>query len=254
MTRHPVIFTGAGPGAPDLITVRGKNALEQADLVVYAGSLVPRALLTWAPQAEAVNSAPLHLDEIIEWMAAAVEKGKKVVRLHTGDPSLYGAIFEQMAELDKRGMAYEVIPGVTAAVAAAAALGLEYTLPEITQTLILTRVSGRTKVPETEKLASLAAHGASMAIYLSIAQIKEVQAVIETHYGRDFSCAVAVKVSQPEERIYRVPASRLARTVKENGVRSQALIVVSPSLNTAPGGIPCKSKLYDPEFAHECRS
>jgi len=151
--KHPVLFIGAGPGDPELITVKGQNALRQADLVIYAGSLVPEELLTWTKKGtKAVNSAAMHLEEIVDTITAAVADGKRVVRLHTGDPSLYGAIFEQMAELKRRSIPYKVIPGVTAAFAAAAALGLEFTLPEISQTLILTRMAGRTPVPEKENL------------------------------------------------------------------------------------------------------
>ncbi|MBW2569828.1 MAG: cobalt-precorrin-4/precorrin-4 C(11)-methyltransferase, partial [Deltaproteobacteria bacterium] len=158
--RHLVIFAGAGPGDPELITVKGQLALADADLVIYAGSLVPEAVLKW--------TKPKHLEEIIDEIEKAYKKGKHVVRLHTGDPSLYGAIFEQMANLDKKSIPYKVIPGVTAAFAAAAAMGIEYTLPEVSQTLILTRMAGRTPVPENEALESLAGHKASMAIYLSI--------------------------------------------------------------------------------------
>ncbi|MBL0715061.1 MAG: cobalt-precorrin-4/precorrin-4 C(11)-methyltransferase, partial [Desulfosarcina sp.] len=142
---HPVIFVGAGPGDPELITVKGQRALQTADLIVYAGSLVPEAVMKWAPKDTLrVNSAGMHLDEIIDQMTEAYHSHQRVVRLHTGDPSLYGAIFEQMAELDKKDVAYRVVPGVTAAFAAAAAMGIEYTLPEVSQTLILTRMAGRT--------------------------------------------------------------------------------------------------------------
>ncbi len=254
MDNNPVVFVGAGPGDPELITVKGQKALQQADIVVYAGSLVPEALLVWAEKAEPVNSASLHLDEIIAVMANAVNNGKKVVRLHTGDPSLYGAIYEQMAELDKQGISYMVIPGVTAAFAAAAAMKLEYTLPEITQTLILTRMSGRTKVPESENLKKLASHRASMAIYLSIGLVQDVQDILAANYGDDFLCAVAVKVSHPEERIILVRVRELADTVMREGIRSQALIVVSPSLNISKDAVRYKSKLYDKDFKHEYRT
>ena len=150
---NPVLFIGAGPGDPDLITVKGMNALKQADLIIYTGSLVPKKLLTWArPEAEALNSASMHLDEIIEKIRVSYFKGKKVVRLHTGDPSLYGAILEQFKELEKLSIKFETIPGVTAAFAAAASMNMEYTLPQITQTLILTRISGRTPVPDLADL------------------------------------------------------------------------------------------------------
>lgn len=254
MDKHPVIFVGAGPGDPELITVKGQKALRDADIVVYAGSLVPETLLVWAEKAEAVNSAPLHLDEIVGIMAEAVNNGKKAVRLHTGDPSLYGAICEQMAELDRRGIPYTVIPGVTVAFAAAAAMKLEYTLPEITQTLILTRMSGRTKVPESENLRKLASHRASLAIYLSIGLAREVQDILAENYGEDFPCAIAVKVAHPEERILIVPVRELADTVRREGIKSQALIIVSPSLNTLKSAVKHKSKLYDKNFKHEYRT
>jgi len=250
---NPVLFTGAGPGDPDLITVKGMKALSEADLVIYAGSLVPEAVLKWTKTAECINSASLHLDEITHMMIAAYSKGKNVVRLHTGDPSLYGAIFEQMAELDKVDIPYKVIPGVTAAFAAAAGLGIEYTLPEITQTLILTRMAGRTPVPESETLERLASHGASMAIYLSIALVSNVQKILVKAYGEEFICAIAYKVSHPEERFICVPLKKLAQTVKKEKIRSQALIVVSKSLNTDKGSMVYKSKLYDKSFTHEYR-
>lgn len=250
---NPVLFTGAGPGDPDLITVKGMKALNEADLVIYAGSLVPEAVLKWAQKATCIDSAPLHLDEITGMMKAAYNKGKKVVRLHTGDPSLYGAIFEQMAELAKEEIPYRVIPGVTAAFAAAAGLGIEYTLPEITQTLILTRMAGRTPVPESETLERLASHGASMAIYLSITLVSKVQEILVNFYGEEFVCAIAYKVSHPEERFICVPLKELAQTVKREKIRSQALIVVSKSLNTDKAGMIYKSKLYDKSFSHEYR-
>ncbi len=251
---NPVLFTGAGPGDPDLITVKGMRALEAADLVIYAGSLVPEAVLIWAKKAKCVNSAPLHLDEITGLMKEAHMAGKKVVRLHTGDPSLYGAIFEQMAELDRKKIPYKVIPGVTAAFAAAAGLGIEYTLPEITQTLILTRMAGRTPVPESETLEKLASHGASMAIYLSITLVDKVQKILTDAYGKEFVCAIAYKVSHPEERFICVPLTDLAKTVKQENIRSQALIVVSKSLNTDKADLVYKSKLYDKSFSHEYRT
>ncbi len=149
----PVLFVGAGPGDPELITIKGRNALARADLVIYAGSLVPEAVLAWAPSsARLLNSAGLTLEEVISAIESAWLEGQHVVRLHTGDPSLYGAIFEQMAELNRQSIPYRVIPGVTAAFAAAAAMGIEYTLPEISQTLIITRMEGRTPVPAKEEL------------------------------------------------------------------------------------------------------
>ncbi len=252
---NPVMFVGAGPGDPDLITVKGKKALQQADLIIYAGSLVPRELLTWNPKARAVDSASLNLEEIVEMIQHAHGEDKRVVRLHTGDPSLYGAIFEQMRELDKLEIPYTVVPGVTAAFAAAAAMGMEYTLPEVTQTLIFTRISGRTPVPDQEALASLAAHRCSMAIYLSIAHVKQVEAILSEHYGPESICAVAYKVSHPEERIVFTKVNALSATVQAENLNRQALILVGRAVEAAhdkPEII--KSKLYDAGFAHGFRS
>jgi precorrin-4/cobalt-precorrin-4 C11-methyltransferase len=177
--KNQVIFVGAGPGDPELITVKGQKALEQADLIIYAGSLVPEAVMKWSGETtEKINSASMHLTEIIDLIAGYVDRGKRVVRLHTGDPALYGAITEQMVALEKKSIPFSVIPGVTAAFAASAAMCMEYTLPEITQTLILTRMEGRTPVPEAEALEKLASHQASMAVYLSITLVDKVEAVL----------------------------------------------------------------------------
>jgi precorrin-4/cobalt-precorrin-4 C11-methyltransferase len=251
---HPVLFVGAGPGDPELITVKGRNALEAADLVVYAGSLVPEELLSWTrPGTPAVNSASMPLEEIVAAMAQAQRSGKRVVRLHTGDPSLYGAIFEQMAELQKLGIPYRVIPGVTAAFAAAAALGIEYTLPEVAQTLILTRVAGRTPVPASEELAGLAAHRASMAIYLSMGQIERVAATLAAEYGETAPCAVVYQASQPGEKVIRTHLNELVARVKAEGITRQALIIVGRVLEIAPQEIGAKSKLYSRDFEHGFR-
>lgn len=251
---NPVLFVGAGPGDPDLITVKGQKALADADLIIYAGSLVPEAVLKWAgSQAEVLSSASMHLDEIIRTIAAAYRQGKRVVRLHTGDPSLYGAIFEQMAEFKKRSIAYRVIPGVTAAFAAAAAMGIEYTLPEICQTLILTRMSGRTPVPEAEELALLAAHRASMAIYLSIGLVDQVADILKDAYGPDAACAVVFRASQPEEKIVYTRTAALAEKVKAENITHQALIIVGRVLDVSLETLAYKSKLYDVNFAHGYR-
>jgi precorrin-4/cobalt-precorrin-4 C11-methyltransferase len=254
MKTNYVKFVGAGPGDPELITVKGMKSLEEADLIIYAGSLVPEAVMKWAkPGTEKVNSASLHLDEIVEKIALVYGQGKNVVRLHTGDPALYGAIMEQMVELDKKEILYRVIPGVTAAFAAAAAMGIEYTLPEVTQTLILTRMAGRTPVPESENLESLAMHQASMAIYLSITLIDKVEEILVRCYGKDSICAVAFRVSQPEEQIYYCPVQDLVALVKEQGITHQALIIVGKTLDAVKNGIKYKSKLYDRSFTHEYR-
>ncbi len=255
INENPVIFVGAGPGDPDLITVKGQNALQSADLIIYAGSLVPEALLTWKKdEAKAVNSASMNLDEIIEMIQSAHQQNQKVVRLHTGDPSLYGAIFEQMRALDKYDITYKVIPGVTAAFAAAAAMGMEYTLPEVTQSLILTRISGRTPVPDQEDLALLASHRCSMAIYLSIAHVERVAEILGTHYGKDAICAVAYKVSHPEERIVFCKINELPETVKTEKLNRQALIIVGKAVESANlKSDVIKSKLYDAGFSHGFR-
>jgi precorrin-4/cobalt-precorrin-4 C11-methyltransferase len=247
--KHAIVFCGAGPGTPDLITVRGQQALARADLVLYAGSLVPRAVLAWArPDARCINSAQMDLEGIVEVMAEAYDQGRQVVRLHSGDPSLYGAVHEQMVQLRARGIAFTVIPGVTAAFAAAAAMGMEYTLPETTQTLIVTRLAGRTPVPETETLAALAAHKASMAVYLSMAQIDKVAAVLAEAYGATATCAVAYKVSHPEEKIFTVPIADLAESVKKAGIDRHALVLVGPAVDVNADAETLRSKLYDGAF------
>ena len=252
---NPVLFVGAGPGDPELITVKGQKALMEADLVIYAGSLVPEALLQWTrSDIRTVSSASMHLEEILAEIQSAHADGKRVVRLHTGDPSLYGAVFEQMAELTERKIPYKIIPGVTAAFAAAAALGIEYTLPEISQTLILTRMAGRTPVPEKENLASLAKHQTSMAIYLSMSVIDEVAEILCDAYGENSTCAVVYRASQPEEKIILTPLKKLAARVVTEKITKHALIIVGKVLAINPGEIRYKSKLYDKKFKHECRS
>lgn len=251
---HPVLFVGAGPGDPELITVKGQKALRAADLVIYAGSLVPEALLQWAkPEATTLSSASMHLEQIITTVSRAVQAGKRVVRLHTGDPSLYGAIFEQMAELQKRSIPYRVIPGVTAAFAAAAAVGIEYTLPQVSQTLILTRTGGKTPVPETEALASLAKHKATMAIYLSISLVDKVAVALKDAYGENATCVIACCVSQPEEKIIFTTLKQLVQTVKQEKITRQALILVGRVLDIRPKSLKHHSMLYNKNFSHGYR-
>jgi precorrin-4/cobalt-precorrin-4 C11-methyltransferase len=252
---HPVMFVGAGPGDPELITVKGQKALMRADLIIYAGSLVPEAVLKWAGSgAEKINSAGMHLDEIIANIRTAVLRGQRVVRLHTGDPSLYGAIFEQMAALQENSIPFTVVPGVTAAFAAAAAMGIEYTLPEICQTLILTRIAGRTPVPDSEKLASLASHRASMAIYLSVGMVEQVCLELQSAYGAQAACAVAYRVSQPAEKIFFTTLDRLVETVKKENITRQALIIVGRVLDVGIDEMRYTSKLYDKHFSHGYRT
>ncbi len=254
-TTHPVIFAGAGPGDPELITVKAKNALERADLVIYAGSLVPEAVLQWTgSRCRRIDSAGMHLDAIMAAMVTAHGRGERIVRLHTGDPSLYGAIFEQMLRLDRAGIPYRVIPGVSAAFAAAAAMAVEYTIPEQSQTLILTRAGGRTPVPEAESLASLAAHRTAMAIYLSVGQIETVARVLEAAYGAEAPAAVAYRVSHPDEIIRITRVGRLVETVRAAGIDRQALIVVGKGLGMKGAGDGPASRLYDRTFSHGFRT
>jgi precorrin-4/cobalt-precorrin-4 C11-methyltransferase len=254
-TENKVIFAGAGPGDPELMTIKSMKAIESADLVIYAGSLVPEAVLCWkGSHTETISSAGMNLDEIIGKIKAYHTLGKRVVRLHTGDPSLYGAIFEQIRELQKLSIPYAVLPGVTAAFAAASRMGMEYTLPEVTQTLILTRVAGRTPVPESEDLEKLAAHKSSMAIYLSIGHAKLVQKILETHYGKDSLCAIAYKVSHPEEQIFYTQTQNLVKTCEENNITRHALIIVGKAVEASNGDQALiQSKLYDAGFSHGYR-
>ncbi len=254
--RWPVLFVGAGPGDPELITVAGRNALAQADLVVYAGSLVSTEMLSWCPPgARAVDSAGLHLKQIVEHMVSGQRAGLKVVRLHTGDPSLYGALREQLLRLDQEGVPWRIIPGVSAAFAAAAALGLEYTLPELTQTLILTRAAGRTPVPAKEDLAALASHGASLAIYLSAGQGEAVSAALSQTFGPDAPVAIAQRVSWPDQAFHWTTAAQLPQALERAGVKRQALILAGPAVAAlALGQDSAASKLYAAGFSHGFRA
>lgn len=253
MFKYPVIFVGAGPGDPELITVKGRKALERADVVLYAGSLVAPAMLEYAgADTKKVDTAPLNLDEIVSRMVAAHRAGQRVVRLHSGDPALFGAIQEQFAELDKAGVPYQVIPGVTAAFAAAAALARELTLPEVTQTVILTRAPGRTPVPEGEALEKLAEHGATMAIYLSVHLVEEVAGVLARTYGLRAPVVVAYRVSWPDQQLIRGTLATIAQQVRQAGIKRQALILVGPAL-AAREGEGRRSRLYDADFSHGFR-
>ncbi|PLX78227.1 MAG: precorrin-4 C(11)-methyltransferase [Desulfuromonas sp.] len=257
MTERQVVFVGAGPGDPDLITVKGKMALERADVVVYAGSLVNRELLAdLKPDAQSHDSASLTLDEAVTIMVAAVDQGKKIVRLHTGDPSLYGAIQEQIEALAERDIKTIVIPGVTAAFAAAASLGQELTLPGVSQTVILTRVEGRTPVPEKEQLSKIAALGATTCLYLSVGMMEKV--VSELLAGGVFTpmtpVAVVSRASWADELIVEGTLADIAARVEAAGLTRQALIIVGEALAARVQGVGEKSKLYDAGFAHGFRN
>lgn len=246
-----VHFVGAGPGAPDLITVRGYNLLRQADVVVYAGSLVnPELLRGCKLECQCYNSAKMTLEEVVSVLESASKNGCEVVRLHTGDPALYGAIREQMEALDALGVPWDVTPGVSSFSAAAAVMGAEYTLPGVSQTVILTRYAGRTPVPEGEALSSLASHGASMVLFLSTGLAEQVQAdLLAGGYDPDTPAAVVYKASWPEERILRCTVGTLAGTVAASGLKQTALITVGDFLS----GTVERSKLYDPGFSHGWR-
>lgn len=246
-----VFIVGAGPGDPELITVKGQKLLQQADVVIYAGSLVNPALLQIVKQGASIyNSASMTLPEVIETIEQAVAEGKQVVRLHTGDPSIYGAIQEQMDELSKRKIPYTVVPGVSSFLATAAALKQEYTLPGISQTVIITRNEGRTPVPEKERLASLAAHGATMCIFLSVHMMEEVVSqLLEGGYPEDTPIAIVQKASWPEEKIFRSTLKHVSREIKEAEINRTAMIVVGRCLDTAYD----LSRLYAPEFSHMYR-
>lgn len=255
-SNNPVVFVGAGPGDPDLITVAGRDALEKADLVVYAGSLVSEEMLNWCqPHCRSVSSAKLGLEEIIRTMAQAHGQGQKVVRLQTGDISLYGALPEQLAALARLKIPWRIIPGVTAAFGAAAALGLSYTLPESCQSLIFTRISGRTPMPEGEHLASMAAHGCSLAIYLSAALSDEAARILSEAYGPDNPIAVVQRATWPDERIIWTTAGSLVADLAKAAVKRQALILAGPAVAALQSGYSGnrKSKLYDQAFSHGWR-
>lgn len=244
-------FVGAGPGAVDLITVRGKDLLEKADIIIYAGSLVNPGLLEYArPECECYNSAELTLEQVMAIMVPAAKAGKNVIRLHTGDPSLFGAIREQMDLLDAHELTYEVVPGVSSFCAAAAALKAEYTLPDVSQSVIITRVGGRTPVPPQEDIALLAAHRATMVVFLSTGLLGRLeQGLAEGGYPADTPAAIIYKASWPDQKIYRCTAGTLAKTAAENNLQKTALILVGRFL----GDQYERSKLYDPAFTHEFR-
>ena len=253
---EPVRFIGAGPGDPELITVKGMRYLQEADRVVYAGSLVPETLLQYCRKnVKAYDSASLTLAQTHALLKEGYEAGERVVRLHTGDPSLYGAINEQLVLLDRDKIAHEVVPGVSAAFAAAAALKQELTIPEVSQTVILTRLGGRTPVPEKEKLAALASHRATMAIYLSVQRIEEVVAELTEHYQADTPAIVAYRVGWPDQELIRGTLQNIAGKVRGAEIERQAIILVGDVFrkNDPAGKKVKRSKLYDEAFSHQFR-
>jgi len=247
---HSVVFLGAGPGDPELITLKGRRLLDEADVIVYAGSLVNVALLDGV-KAACHDSASLDLEGIMALLAEGYKQGKKVVRLHTGDPAIYGAIREQMQWLDARQIPYEVIPGVSSAFASAAALQVELTVPEVTQTVIFPRQAGRTPVPERESLQKLAAIQASMCIFLSVSLIETVvNDLIAGGYAPETPIAVVEKASWPDQQIVRGRLNTIATLIQESAIRKTAMIVVGPALGEDST---IASKLYDAAFSHEYR-
>ena len=246
-----VHFVGAGPGAPDLITLRGAELLRRADCIIYAGSLVNPALLTMAKAGcEIHNSAAMTLEEVLEVICRMEETGKETVRLHTGDASLFGAIREQMDALDEKGIAYDDTPGVSSFCGAAAALHAEYTLPGVSQSLIITRIAGRTPVPEKEQLASMAQHGTSMVLFLSSGLLREVQdELLRGGYQADTPAAIVYKATWPDEKVIRCTVGTLAQRGEEEDIRKTALLLIGDFLGSGYE----RSRLYDPTFTTEFR-
>ncbi len=246
-----VYFIGAGPGDPELITVKGQKCIQKAHLVLYAGSLVPKEVVACANKnAKVVDSSGMTLDETHAMILETIRSGDMAARVHTGDPSLYGAIKEQMVLLDRDGVSYEVIPGVTVAFAAAAAAKISFTLPEKAQTLILTRLAGRTPVPDRERLRDLARHNSSLAVYLSAGDPEGIsKELLAGGYPGDTPVVVAHRVGWPDEKTITTQISAIPEVVKEAGVHKQAVFLILPGQKDDP----VFSKLYSSEFTHGCR-
>ena len=244
-------FIGAGPGGADLITVRGARLLGKADVIIYAGSLVnPELLQGRKSGCQVWDSASMTLEEVLDVMQEAETRGETTVRLHTGDPSLYGAIREQMDALDRLGISYDVTPGVSSFSGAAAALRAEYTLPEVSQSVIITRMAGRTPVPEGEELRKLASHGCTMVLFLSTGLLEGVEReLLAGGYTPDTPAAIVYKATWPDEKVFHCTVSTLAETARANGITKTALITVGGFLGSAYE----RPKLYDPAFTHGCR-
>lgn len=246
-----VYFIGAGPGDPDLITVKGRKLIERCPVCLYAGSLVPQAVIACAPaNATVIDTSALHLDQIIAHMATAHAAGQDVARVHSGDPGIYGAIAEQMRRLDELGIPCEVIPGVSSFTAAAAALKIELTPAGANQTIILTRAPGRTGTPENEDLAALAQHRTGLVLFLSAAQVPAVVAALLPSYGPDAPVVVAYRVSWPDQQIIRCTLATLATEMKQAKIQLTALILIGPMLEP---GEPQESHLYSAAYSHRFR-
>ncbi|MSS20465.1 precorrin-4 C(11)-methyltransferase [Pseudoramibacter porci] len=250
MKKNTVYLIGAGPGDPELMTLKGKRLIDAADVIIYAGSLVnPKVLEGHKEGAEIHNSASMTLDEVLDVIQTGVEAGKRVVRVHTGDPSIYGAIREQMDRLEEMGISYEVVPGVSSFTASASVLKKEFTLPDVSQTVICTRLEGRTPVPEREQLESLAKHQASMAIFLSVQNIGEVVRRLLTSYPEQTPVAVVQRATWPDQKIVQGTLADIEEKVKAADIHKTAQILVGDFL----GDRYELSKLYDPSFSHEFR-
>lgn len=249
-----VYIVGAGPGDPDLLTVKAQKLLAQADVVLFADSLVPRQILQIVrPDAEVVRTADKTLEEILPLMVERVRSHKSVIRLHSGDPTLYGAVHEQMQALAAAAIPFEVIPGISAFQAAAAKLKVELTVPGLVQTIILTRISGRTQVPEAEELASLAAHQASLCLYLSARHIQAAEAKLLQHYPVDTPVAVCFRVGWPDEKIWIVPLNQMAALTEQEKLIRTTMYLISPALRGVDGqgeSVEARSRLYNPEHSH----
>ena len=247
-----VYFVGAGTGAADLITVRGMHLLEKADVIIYAGSLVNPQLLDYAKEGcQIYNSAKMTLEEVLDVMREAEKAEKMTVRLHTGDPCLYGAIREQMDVLDEEGVSYDYCPGVSSFCGAASALNLEYTLPEVSQSVIITRMAGRTPVPEKESIESFAAHQATMVVFLSTGLLEELsKRLIEGGYSKDTPAAIVYKATWEDEKSFVCTVGTLAQTAKENQITKTALMIIGEAVAHSNYE---RSKLYDPGFTTEFR-
>lgn len=247
-----IYFVGAGPGEPELITVKGKRLIESADVILYAGSLVDTGFKKWIKDdCITIDTSSLSLEEIINHLATYHAQGKMIVRLHSGDPSIYSAMQEQLDELDKLGIDYEVVPGVTSGFALASALKMELTIPELTQTVIITRISGRTKGESIEKIIGFIKSNATVLIYLSITHLKELVDRLKEIYPEDFQILIGHRISYPDQMIIKTTLRDSIEEVNRYQIKRQAIILISPALNVVHRA---RSKLYDKTFSHMFRA
>ena len=250
-----VYFIGAGPGDPELLTIKGKKIIDRADVIIYAGSLVnPQVMADRKPEAVVYDSAGMHLDQVIAVMEQAEKEGLTTARVHTGDPAIYGAHREQMDRLDEKKIAYDVCPGVSSFCGAASSLHAELTLPGVSQSVIITRMAGRTGVPERESFRSLAAHHATMAVFLSTGLLSQMEKELaEAGYESDTPAVIIYKATWPEEKIVRCTVSTLAKSAEENGIKKTAMIFIGDVFGTREANGYEESRLYAPDFSTEFR-